>query len=81
MKNRRCAVRVEVDRAAQVATRDGGTVRGCNLRNLSSRGACLALPDHADLPSDLVLLMPADTVSWPCRIVRRQTGEIGVVFV
>lgn len=80
MHNRRSAVRTDLDRQGTLATPDGSIVRPCNLRNISSRGARVVIADHADLPDGLVLSLTGDTVSWPCRVVRREAGEVGVQF-
>jgi hypothetical protein len=81
MKNRRHSLRMTIDREASLSTLDGSHIRSCRLRNLSARGARVLIDDHADLPDSIVLHLLGDGVSWPCRIVRRQAGEIGVLFV
>jgi hypothetical protein len=81
MDNRRRALRVNFVKSAQLVTADGKIIRRCEVRDLSSRGAKLLLSDHADLPDDVMLHLPLDGVTWPCRIMRRRGGEIGVQFV
>lgn len=80
MDNRRKAIRTEIERQGTLSTPDGSIVRACNLRNISSRGARVMIEDHDGLPDGLVLHVTQDNVSWPCRVVRRQAGEIGVQF-
>lgn len=81
MDNRRKSLWVEFVKSAQLASGDGTIVRQCQVRDLSSRGAKIVLPDHTDLPDDLILHLPLDGVMWPCRITRRRGSEIGVQFI
>ena len=81
MTYRRGSVRMNIDRLAQIGTPDGTSLRACRLRDMSARGAKLLLDDHDDLPERVVLYLKDEGTSWPCRIVRRQAGAIGVQFV
>ncbi len=81
MHSRRNALRTKVNMSAQLVTSDGRVVRTGQLRDLSARGAKLALSSSADLPERMILHLPLDGVTWPCRIVRRRSGEVGVLFV
>ncbi len=81
MHSRRNALRTKINMSAQLVTSDGRVVRTGQLRDLSARGAKLVLPNSAELPEQVILHLPLDGVMWPCRIVRRRDGEVGVLFV
>lgn len=80
MDNRRQAQRVEFVKFAHLLSTDGTILHECQVRNLSSRGARLILSELADLPDDVLLCLPLDGVTWPCRIMRRRGREIGIEF-
>jgi hypothetical protein len=81
MSYRRKSMRMDIDRVALIGTPDGEGLRSCRLRDMSARGAKLLLDDHGDLPERVVLHLKDEGTAWPCRIVRRQAGVIGVQFV
>lgn len=80
MGNQRQALRVDFFRTALLLSVDGAVIRDCQVRNLSSRGARLIVSDPAHLPDDVLLCLPLDGVTWPCRIMQRRSREIGVQF-
>ncbi|ACL57382.1 PilZ domain-containing protein [Methylobacterium nodulans] len=52
----------------------------CVLRDLSSAGARLLVPDAISFPDRLRLVIDAERETLPCQVVWRRAGEIGVVF-
>ena len=57
------------------------TVVDCTIRNLSGRGAFLALPGSVDLPDGFELLIKPDGLIHSCRVIWRNDEGIGVEFV
>ena len=64
----------------------GGTIEfdrsaySCTVRNLSEAGAALELPYTAPVPTEFRLVIEADQVRRPCRVVWRKENRLGVEF-
>jgi hypothetical protein len=58
----------------------GRSVIDCTVRNLSARGAKLAVTSAIGIPDSFDLVLP-NTLKQPCRVAWRKAKEIGVSFV
>jgi hypothetical protein len=64
----------------------GGTIEfdrsaySCTVKNLSEVGAALELPYTAPVPTEFRLVIEADRVIRPCRVVWRKENRLGVEF-
>jgi hypothetical protein len=52
----------------------------CNVLNMSPYGACLELGNYVEVPEEFILVVEADHIQWPCRIIWRDQTQIGVAF-
>jgi PilZ domain len=52
----------------------------CLVRNLSTTGAALEVPNQAGIPARFILVVPGDGLHLPCRIVWRREHRIGIVL-
>ena len=79
--NRRQAERRETCLKARITygARDSVTL-DCTIRNLSSGGAMLDLPEGALLPPTFRLLNTGDGFAYDAQIVWRRGRELGVAF-
>ena len=64
---------------AGLITFGGGTV-DCAVRNISRAGATLEVASQLYIPNRFTLVVQADQLRRPCRIVWRNERRIGVVF-
>jgi PilZ domain len=78
MVETRAAPRYRVSKPAQIE--HGGRKITCTLRDLSTTGAALEVPDPAVIPAKFTLVVPEDGLKLTCRVVRRIGFRIGVVF-
>jgi PilZ domain len=65
------------------AARIGGGPRAtlhCGVRNLSATGACLRVDDPQDVPATFNLVFDSGEPSRMCRVVWRNTRQVGVRF-
>lgn len=58
----------------------GGAAFDCTIRNLSETGAALEVGSPVDIPERFTLVIAADHLRLPCRIVWRKETRIGVHF-
>ncbi|MFG3596180.1 PilZ domain-containing protein [Bradyrhizobium sp. RDI18] len=58
----------------------GGAVIDCTVRNLSETGAALEVSSPVGIPECFTLVIEADHIHVPCRVVWRKTTRIGVHF-
>jgi hypothetical protein len=58
----------------------GGSAIDCTIRNVSKDGAALDVASRVGIPEKFTLVLPSDDLTFPCRIVWRKGGRIGVVF-
>jgi hypothetical protein len=59
----------------------GDRAINCLVRNLSSTGAAMEVPNQPGIPERFVLAIPGDGLSLSCRIVWRKDHRIGVAFI
>jgi hypothetical protein len=78
MVETRAAPRHRVTKPAQIE--HGGYKITCTLRDLSTTGAALEVPDPAMVPAQFTLVLPEDGLKLRCRVVRRTGVRIGVAF-
>jgi hypothetical protein len=52
----------------------------CVLRDLSLTGAALEVSSQSGIPEEFNLVVPADGLNLPCRVVWRKVYRIGVAF-
>lgn len=60
---------------------DGLQSQGCTVRDLSARGARIALPQGAIVPPGLYLLTSRQPVGYKARIIWRNATQAGVRFL
>ena len=58
----------------------GGATFDCIVRNLSETGAALEVGSPVGIPERFTLVIDADHLHLPCRIVWRKETRIGVHF-
>lgn len=56
-----------------------GTI-SCTIRNISASGALLEVESLAGVPRSFVLVIPANNVSRPCRMIWTSERRMGVRF-
>ena len=52
----------------------------CEILNMSPFGACLELGASTEIPETFVLVVEADRIRWPCRVIWRDQTKVGVAF-
>ena len=58
----------------------GGGAIDCTVRNLSETGAALEVSSPVGIPQQFTLVIEADHIHVPCRVVWRKDTRIGVHF-
>jgi hypothetical protein len=58
----------------------GGGAIDCTVRNLSSSGAALEVVSPVGIPDRFDLVIPAEHLHQPCRVIWRKEKRIGVKF-
>jgi PilZ domain len=58
----------------------GGAAIDCTIRNLSETGAALEVISPVGIPERFTLVIEADDIHVPCRVVWRKEKRIGVHF-
>ena len=58
----------------------GGAAFDCTVRNLSETGAALEVISPVGIPDHFTLVIEADHIHVPCRVVWRKQTRIGVHF-
>lgn len=79
MVETRIATRYRVSKAANIE--HGGHKRPCRIRDLSTTGAALEMPDLSKIPDTFILSVPEDGLRLECRVVWRRDFRVGVTFV
>jgi len=59
----------------------GGGAIDCTVRNLSASGAALDVVSPVGIPERFTLIVPADGIQKPCRVVWRKEKRIGITFI
>ena len=59
---------------------ENGDGISCEILNMSPFGACLELGTSTEVPETFVLVVEADHIRWPCRIIWRDQTQVGVAF-
>jgi hypothetical protein len=78
MIERRQAPRHRVLKGATIAFE--GTSVACTVRNMSSTGVAIDVPDTISLPSSFTLLIHSDGLERRCRPVWSNDRRIGLAF-
>jgi hypothetical protein len=78
MDNHRIAQRRRVLKAGSIEF--GGGAIDCTVRNLSETGAALEVASPLYIPDRFTLVVRADQLKRPCRIVWQREKRIGVAF-
>ena len=78
MVETRAAPRYRVMKPAQIEY--GGDKSTCTVRDISTTGAALEVPDPAIIPEKFTLVLLEDGLKLPCSVVRRTGFRIGVAF-
>jgi hypothetical protein len=58
----------------------GGAAFDCTVRNLSETGAALEVTSPVGIPERFTLVIEADHLHVPCRVIWRKEKRIGVHF-
>ena len=58
----------------------GGAAIDCTVRNLSQTGAALEVISPVGIPERFTLVIEADRIHVPCRVMWRKETRIGVHF-
>jgi hypothetical protein len=75
---RRTAQRQRTLKAGKIMLGHGASVLDCTVRNVSSTGALLSLPNAATVPAEFDLQFDGET--RPCTVVWRRLARLGVKF-
>jgi PilZ domain len=78
MVETRAAPRYRVMKPAQIEY--GGDKSTCTVRDISTTGAALEVPDPAIIPEKFTLVLLEDGLKLACCVVRRTGFRIGVAF-
>ena len=79
MEERRSILRRKVLKAGTIAFGRACTL-DCQVRNLSTTGACLEVESHVGIPETFTLVISKDALMRPARVKWRKHKRIGVVF-
>jgi hypothetical protein len=79
MENRRVTGRHRVLKAGTIAFNGGGL--SCMVRNVSNSGAALDVVSPVGIPEHFTLVVLADGLQRPCRVVWRKEKRIGIAFI
>jgi hypothetical protein len=75
---KRAVSRRRVLKAGSISS--GGGSIDCTVRNVSAKGAALEVVSPLYIPDRFTLIIPADGISRPCRVIWRKERRIGVTF-
>jgi hypothetical protein len=78
MVETRAAPRYRVMKPAQIEY--GSDKSTCTVRDISTTGAALEVPDPAIIPEKFTLVLLDDGLKLACSVVRRTGFRIGVAF-
>ncbi len=81
MKEDRKSPRYQPFKAAHIAFEENNTAINCVVRDLSERGACLAILAPANIPEKFNLVFEQGGAVRPCRVIWRENTRIGIEFL
>jgi hypothetical protein len=67
-------------KAGHIAFKRAGTI-DCRVRNMSQIGACLDVTSVVGVPDEFTLLIEYDHFKRRCRVIWRNTKQLGVEFI
>jgi hypothetical protein len=67
-------------KAGRISFGGGAAAFDCTVRNLSETGAALEVASPVGIPERFTLVIEADHLRVPCRVVWRKERRIGVHF-
>jgi hypothetical protein len=79
MDEHRTAPRRRFLKAGRI-TFGGGATFDCTIRNFSENGAALEVGSPVGIPERFTLVIAADNLHLPCRVIWRKETRIGVHF-
>ena len=79
MSEHRRAERESTYKAARIGTGSRAALH-CGVKNLSTTGACLRVDDPRDVPETFNLVFDSGESSRMCRMMWRNTRQVGVRF-
>jgi len=59
----------------------GRSAIDCTVRNVSEKGAALDVASPLGIPKEFVLVVPADHIRRPCRVIWHKASRIGVASI
>jgi PilZ domain-containing protein len=77
--DKRKSRRLNVLHSGLIASENGDGI-SCEILNMSPFGACLQLGITTEVPETFVLVVEADLIRWPCRVIWREHTQVGVAF-
>lgn len=77
----RVAPRRRTLKAGVIAFNSHFMTYNCTVREISETGARLRVDDVMGIPNHFDLVIELDAVEYPCEVVWRRQGEIGVRFL
>ncbi|KRQ95787.1 PilZ domain-containing protein [Bradyrhizobium valentinum] len=80
MDEHRIAPRRRLLKSGKITFGGGSAVIDCTVRNLSETGAALEVISPVGIPERFTLVIEADHLRLPCRVVWRKEKRIGVHF-
>ena len=78
--DQRSEPRRRVVKGTKIAYGDFVFVQDCTVRDISNRGARIAVSAAMELPQEFFLVFTTERVLRKSRVKWRKTGEVGVVF-
>jgi hypothetical protein len=79
MTDQRSSQRESTFKAARIGAGARATLH-CGVRNLSATGACLRVDDPQDVPDTFKLVFDSGEPTRTCRVMWRNTRQVGVRF-
>jgi hypothetical protein len=82
MEEKRSSIRRRALKSGKIIAGRGGLVVDCVLRDISGTGTSLLVEDIFEVPDRFSLQVEAPTGErrWNCRVVRRASCEVAVLF-
>jgi hypothetical protein len=77
--DRRKSRRLKVPHRGLISSENGDGI-SCEIVNMSPFGARLELGTPMEVPETFVLVVEAEHIRWPCRVIWRDQTQVGVAF-